>query len=278
MKKKLFGSLTFILLVLSLVACNSNANDESKNSEAKTVTESKEENNSSAEKELVAGTEGVMIPWTYMENEKLIGFEPDLCAEIGERIGYDITLEPIEWSGLFGAFDAGRIDFVANIVTINEERLEKYYFTEPYLYNPMVIATKSDSDISSLEDIGGMSIVVEAGSSDEQVVEALEEKFGYELEKVYYDGISINDVELGRVDLWIGSEPSILANIEAGYKLKVIDRTGEFQEYGYPFPKTDEGAKLRDEFNSALDKMREDGTLSEISEKWLLEDYTQKPE
>lgn len=98
------------------------------------------------------------------------------------------------------------------------------------------------------------------------------------MEHVYYEGISIQDVVNGRVDLWIGGKPSINVQIKEGYDLKIIGETGDYQEYAYPFVKGEEGSKLAEEFNKALNEMREDGTLSKISEKWLEMDVTKKPE
>ena len=170
------------------------------------------------------------------------------------------------------------MDTVANIVTITDERKEKYVFTQPYVYNPMVLATKADSDINSLDDIDGRTIVVEVGSSDEMVLKQLEDGLGVDLEPVYYEGISITDVENGRVDLWIGGEPSLNTNIEAGYDLKIIGQTGSYQEYGYPFLIGDEGEALCSVFDNALTEMKKDGTLKNISEKWFKMDITQKPE
>ena len=82
---------------------------------------------------------------------------------------------------------------------------KKYEFTQPYVYNPMVLATKSTNDeINSMDDIDGQSIVVEVGSSDELVLDQVQKKFGVTLQPEYYEGISITDVESGRVALWIG--------------------------------------------------------------------------
>ena len=129
-----------------------------------------------------------------MEDDKIVGFEADIMAEISKRTGYEIEMKAMDWSGLFGNLDAKRVDTVANIVTITDERKEKYVFTQPYVYNPMVLATKSDSDINSLDDIDGRTIVVEVGSSDEMVLKQLESGLGVDLEPVYYEGISITDV------------------------------------------------------------------------------------
>ena len=85
-------------------------------------------------------------------------------------------------------------------------------------------------------------------------------------------------MENGRVDLWIGGEPSLNTNIEAGYDLKIIGQTGSYQEYGYPFLIGDEGEELCTVFDNALAEMKKDGTLKNISEKWFKMDITQKPE
>ena len=228
-------------------------------------------------KVLKVATEATMWPWTYTDDDgKIAGFEADIMAEVSKRTGHEIQMEAVNWSGIFGALDSGRVDTIANIITITDERKEKYVFTDTYVYNPMVLATKSDNDaINSMEDIDGQSIVVEVGSSDELVLEQVQNKFGVKLEPKYYEGISITDVENGRIALWIGGKPSLTTQIEKGeYDLKIVGETGYYQEYGYPFPKTEEGKALCEEFNTALKSMKEDGTLKSISEKWFGMDIT----
>ncbi|MCB7060002.1 transporter substrate-binding domain-containing protein, partial [Eggerthella lenta] len=76
---------------------------------------------STEKKKLEVGTEGTMFPWTYVEDDKIVGFEADIMAEISKRTGYEIEMKAMDWSGLFGNLDAKRVDTVANIVTITDE-------------------------------------------------------------------------------------------------------------------------------------------------------------
>ena len=140
----------------------------------------------------------------------------------------------------------------------------------------MVLATKSsNTDINSMKDIDGKTIVVEVGSSDELVLDQVQKKYSVTLKPKYYDGISITDVENGRVDLWIGGKPSITTQIKKGeYDLKIVGETGYHQEYGYPFRKDENGKALLSAFDSALSEMKKDGTLKKISEKWFDMDIT----
>lgn len=227
---------------------------------------------------LKAATEACIYPWTFTEDGEIKGFEADMMKEITKRTNYDIQMSAVEWSGIFGALDSGRVSTIASLITINDERKEKYDFTKPYVYNPMVLATKKDSDIKTMDDIDGKTIVVEVGSSDEMVLKELESKFNVTLKPVYYEGISITDVENGRVDLWIGGEPSVNASIEKGYDLRIVGATGSYQEYGYPFLRDEENSKKREAFDKAIEEMRKDGTLSEISKKWFNIDITCKSE
>ena len=263
-KSMLFALLMTGAMVLS--ACSGGTKDAK--SEEKAADDSK--------KTLKVATEGNMYPWTYTENGKIVGYEADMMEEISKRTGYEIEMEAVDWSGIFGALDAGRVDTIADIITITDERIDKYEFTQPYIYNPMVLATKSSNDeINSMEDIDGQSIVVEVGSSDELVLDQVQKKFGVTLKPEYYEGISITDVENGRVALWIGGKPSLTVQINEGeYDLKIVGETGYYQKYAYPFPKTEEGKALCKEFNKALTEMREDGTLKKISEKWFNMDIT----
>lgn len=153
MKLKKIIKLVALLCIFSilLVGCGTDS------------TTSEEEVTTSEESErrvLHLGTEGTMPPWTYMEGDKLVGFEPDICEEIAKRLDCDVELQKVKWTGLFGMLDSERLDSIANIITITPEREEKYYFTKPYVYNPMVLATSIDSPINSLDDIDGNQLLL----------------------------------------------------------------------------------------------------------------------
>ena len=164
-KSMLFALLMTGAMVLS--ACSSGTKDAK--SEEKAADDSK--------KTLKVATEGNMYPWTYTENGKIVGYEADMMEEISKRTGYEIEMEAVDWSGIFGALDAGRVDTIADIITITDERIDKYEFTQPYIYNPMVLATKSS--ITDVENgrvalwIGGkpsLTVQINEGEFDLKIV------------------------------------------------------------------------------------------------------------
>ena len=96
MKKTLFTAL--LLVTMTLTAC-SPSSDLGKTASSQ-----------STQKTIKVATEGNMYPWTYTEDGKIVGYEADIMDEISKRTGYDIKLEAIDWSGIFGALDSGRVD------------------------------------------------------------------------------------------------------------------------------------------------------------------------
>lgn len=270
MKSKFKILLTMLALSILLVGCGNS--DTQKSADKKT-------NSTAGEKIIKVGMDGETPPYTTVNDKsELIGFEVDLWKEIGKRIGYEVQFEHSEFSTLFGLLDDGRLDTIANTISITPERQEVYNFSDTYLYEKIVLVSKVDKEISSIKDIDGMTIAVEPTSSDEVIVDTLEKESGVKLERVFYDGASIQDVVLGRVDLWIKGEPSAIEVINqiGKDKLKILTDTPVTFESAYPFAKTEKGEELMKLTNDAIKSMQEDGTLKKLSEKYLSIDITEK--
>ena len=80
---------------------------------------------------LRVGMSGQYFPFTFVEQDELKGFDVDVMNAIGEELGRDIQYETANFSGLFGMLESGRIDTVANQITITEERQKAYIFSDP---------------------------------------------------------------------------------------------------------------------------------------------------
>lgn len=114
-KSMLFALLMTGAMVLS--ACSGGTKDAK--SEEKAADDSK--------KTLKVATEGNMYPWTYTENGKIVGYEADMMEEISKRTGYEIEMEAVDWSGIFGALDAGRVDTIEQLLKLLEKRMNRSF-------------------------------------------------------------------------------------------------------------------------------------------------------
>lgn len=234
----------------------------------------KEENTNT----LKVGMSGTYKPYTFVnEKEELVGFEVDVWNEIGKRIDKNIEFSTAQFAGLFGMLDTNKLDTIANQITITEERLEKYLFSNPYVYyGAQLVVKKGNDSIKGLEDLKGKKVGVSLGSNYEKMIR--EYDVNNEIEVITYEDYqaSLHDTALGRIDAVLNDRLAGLTAInESGLDIQFGGEPVEMLSNAFPFNKTDENIEVVEKVNKALDDMRIDGTLTEISMKWFNVDITE---
>lgn len=226
---------------------------------------------------LIVGTEGTWSPYTYHEEgtEALVGFDVEVAKLIADYIGVDIQYEETVWSSIFGSLDAGQIDIVVNEVSYTEERAVKYDFSEPYTFTQRAILVLADNDaINGLEDIAGKT----AANDPTSTIGQFAEENGAVLDPVGEMAQSISEVLNGRADLTVNTTVAFADYLkqhpEAEGKVKIIV-VSDPAPSGY-VPLLTGNDKLLLKVNEALQKAREDGTLTELSLKYFGVDITKE--
>lgn len=224
---------------------------------------------------LDVGMSGRYFPFTFVEKDQLKGFEVDVMNAIAKELGREVNYHTAAFSGLFGMLESGRIDTVANQITITEDRQAKYVFTQPYVYDGAQVVTKQGNDeIESVEDLKGKTVAVNLGSNFEALLRDL--PYADEIDIRTYESNLEQDTALGRVDAFVMDRISASQIIkEKPLPLELAGPTFSTIRNAYPFPDTEEGRALRDEVDAAIDNLRKNGTLKEISESWFGTDITQ---
>ncbi|WP_422744040.1 ABC transporter permease subunit [Mycobacterium sp. WMMD1722] len=225
---------------------------------------------------LRVGTEGVYPPFSYHDpaTGELVGYDVDVARAVGEKLGVDVDFVETPWDAMFAALEANRFDVVANEVTINPERQSKYDLSQPYSVGEGVIVTRADDDsIRSLADIRGKTAAENATSNWSQVAR----EAGANVEAVEGFTQAITLLTQGRVDVVINDSIAVYAYLaETGDKsVKIAGTVGEKSEQGFAARK-DSG--YLPELNRALDELRAEGRLTEISQRYLKADATGAPQ
>ncbi len=227
-----------------------------------------------ASTEIKVGMSGRYFPFTFVKQDKLQGFEVDVWNEIGKRNDYNVEFVTANFSGLFGLLETGRIDTISNQITITDTRKAKYLFSSPYVIDgAQITVRKGNESIKGLSDLDGKTVAVNLGSNFEQLIRNYDSAGKINI-KTYDTGIE-HDVALGRADAFIMDRLSAIELIrQSGLPLQLAGEPFETIENAWPFINSPEGQKLRDEVNRALESMRNDGTLAQISVKWFNTDIT----
>ena len=224
---------------------------------------------------LRVGMSGQYFPFTFVEQDTLKGFEVDVMNAIGKEMGREIQYQTANFSGLFGMLESGRIDTVANQITITEERQKAYIFSEPYVYDGAQVVTKEgNTEVEGVEDLKGKTVAVNLGSNFEALLREL--PYADQINIKTYESNLERDTALGRVDAFVMDRVSASQIIkEKPLPLELAGPTFSQITNAYPFRDTDAGRALRDEVNAALAALRDNGTLASISEMWFGTDITQ---
>lgn len=227
---------------------------------------------------ITVAMEGTWAPWTYHDEEgELVGFDVEVAAAVAEELGVEVRYEEGEWDGLLAGVESGRYDIMVNGVGYTEERAQAYDFSEPYCYNKTALIVRSDNDeISSLEDLEGKTTCNSANSTYQLIAE---EYGATVLDVETLDG-TLEMVLAGpeRADATLNAEASFLDYMKEhpDAELKIVDYYSELENVCIIMQKGESSDSLREAINGAIDKLREDGTLTELSNKYFGGDITKK--
>ena len=220
------------------------------------------------------GTEGIYPPFSYKDpdTEQLTGFDIEVMKAVAERVGWAPRFVEAPFDALFPALDSGRIDLIANQVTINPEREARYLFTRPYTFSHGVIVTAADNDdITTLEDLEGKTAAESETSNWAQVARDA----GARVQSVDGFGQAVELLVQGRVDVIVNDNIAVLDYLAStgSDEIKIAGKAGdEVSRQALVFNKSD--AALRDQADQALADLADDGTLKKISEDYFAADVT----
>ena len=218
---------------------------------------------------LVVAMEGTWAPWTYHdENDKLVGFDVEVARAIAGKLGVEAEFVEGAWSGLFTGFETGRYDIIANGVDITEERSAKYDFTTPYAYSYTVLIVRGDNDsIKGFEDLKGKK----TANSIDSTYMLLAEEYGATVSGVESLEETLNMVLAGRVDATLNAEVSLNDYLREhpDANLKVVCKTAEPTNVAIPIRKGQECKALNEAISKAIEELRAEGKLTEISKKYF---------
>ncbi len=224
---------------------------------------------------LDVGMSGGYFPFTFVKLDELQGFEVDFINAIAEETGDDVNFVTMSFSGLIGALESGRIDTIANQITITPEREAKFAFSQPYVFDGAQVVVKEGNEdtITSVEDLSGKTVAVNLGSNFEQLLNDLPNADDIDI-RTYESNIA-QDTSLGRVDAFVMDRVSSAQLIaESPLPLALAGKPFSEIRNALPFRDDEDGRALRDRVDAAITTLKENGTLTEISEKWFGTDIT----
>ncbi|ARK21611.1 amino acid ABC transporter substrate-binding protein [Sporosarcina sp. P26b] len=272
--KKVLLPFMLVLLAAVLVACGGKEESKPNDSAEKPAGQDGLLEEVLANGVLNVGTEGTYAPFSFHdESGKLTGYDVEVTQEIAKRLGVEVKFFETQWDAVFAGLDAKRFDMIANQVGINEERKEKYEFSQAYTHSNSVLVVRADEDIA-FDGMEGKKAAQTLTSNYGQLAKAN----GAEIIKIDGFNQGVDLVISKRVDGTYNDKLSALDYLkqkpDAPIKIVEEEEISEDNQSESAFVFRQGNEDLIEEINKALDAMREDGTLKTISEKWFGEDVS----
>ena len=279
MKRRTFISLMSVMAaagVLTLAGCSNSSNSTAASGTAASVAPAAGDqlSNIQSSGKLIVALEGAWQPWSFHdESDTLVGYDVEVSRAIAEKLGVEPEYVESDWDSLFAGLDAGRYDIVCNGVEVTDERAKTYDFTEPYGYIHTALAVRKDNeDIISFEDLKGKTTANSLASTYMELAES----YGATVQGIDTLEETIQLLTAGRIDATLNADVSFYdyLNVHPDADFKLVAQTEDASHVAIPLRKGDASATLLEAINTAIEELRADGTLKELSEKYFGQDIS----
>lgn len=221
-------------------------------------------------KTYINGIDSNFPPFAYVGPDgKPAGFDVDAIDWIAKQYGFQVTHQPMEWSGIVASLKDGKIDMIASGLSVTEERKTQINYSTPYWTIKQVVLAPADTTLTAEQAVtGGLKIGVQAGTSD---AKAMADSIGqngrnYELVEYADSALAAQDVANGRLGAAVMNDaPAADAANKLG--LKIIGSAGIPDEQ-FAVGVRQEDANTLALINAGLAKLMVDPYWQELIDKY----------
>ena len=213
-------------------------------------------------------------PFCYIGTDgEAAGTDISLAKEAFQRMGYRARFRFIDWGERDQLLEAGEIDCLWCCFCM-DGREKEYQWVGPYMYTFPIVAVKRSSSITTVEELEGKSIAVQAGSKGEEILLCAEENHLPQFKAIF----SMQNRELiysflrkGYADALVSQEISILKYLrdyDMEEEIRILDKPLKCMGLGVAFSLHDTRG-LAPRLDETLREMYEDGTSEALLRTYL---------
>ena len=286
MKKKVLAITMAALMAASLTACGGGAKDTAAADTAAATTEEKAEDTTEAESKdetsaeaaeteeakdaaggkLIMATNAEFPPYEYHDGDAIVGIDAEIAKAIADELGMELEIEDIAFDSIIPEIVSGKADMGLAGMTVTEDRMQSVDFSDTYAKASQKIIVTEDSEIASPDDLKGVIVGVQLGTTGDIYVSDLEAD-GTTVERYSKGFEAVQALSQGKIDaVVIDGEPAktFVAETEG---LKILEESFTDEEYAIAVKKGN--TELLEKINGALKTLKDNGTLDEIVAKYI---------
>jgi len=222
----------------------------------------------SSQELLVVGTNAEYPPFTYVENDTIIGFDIDLIKEVTKRLGKKIELKDMPFDVLIPEISRGTIQIIAAGLTPTPEKEQEVRFTSCYVTgDPLVIISPVDKPLLTVDALADKDVIVNEGYTADFYMSSIK---GPKLKRLSAPATSFLALQSGRANAYVAARSTVGPFFKqyGTEQFSVAEIPGTEEKYAFAVSPQD--ADLVPKINALLDAMKQDGTIEQFKVKWGL--------
>ena len=220
---------------------------------------------------ILVATDASFPPMEFVDASKnIVGFDIDLLNAVAAAAGFKVEFKNTAWDGIFAGLEGGAYDAIISSVTINDERKQKYDFSEPYFNADQgIVVLIEDGTIKTEADLKGKTVGAQIGTTGAIYLGKLP---GVTLKQYDTPDLAMLDLKNKNIDAVVVDTP-VAANYALQAEqfkgtLKIAGTIKTNEVYGLLVAKGDPKGLLA-KFNEGLKTVKANGTYEKIYSTWI---------
>ena len=215
---------------------------------------------------LTMATNAEFPPYEFHDGDKIVGIDAEIAQAIADELGMELEIEDIAFDSIIPEIVSGKADMALAGMTVTEDRKASVDFSDTYATASQMIIVKEDSKIAGPDDLKGVTVGVQLGTTGDIYVSDLEAD-GTTVERYNKGFEAVQALSQGKIDaVVIDGEPA-KTFVSESEGLKILDEAFTVEEYAIAVKKGN--TELLDKVNGALETLKDNGTLDEIVAKYI---------
>jgi len=215
---------------------------------------------------LTVGSDIPFPPFEFGKAPDYEGFDIDLVNEIAKDLDLEVVIKDTSFDTIFTDVAQAKFDMAASASTITPEREQQVDFSDPYYEAEQALLVPEGSDITSVEDLAGLTVGAQDGTTGEAY--ANDETDAGSVRGFPNGPAAIAALQNGQVEATIIDQPVAQDAIDkgqGGFELATTIPTGEL--YGLAF--SQDTPALLAAVNKSLASMKKDGRLNDLYQEYF---------
>lgn len=216
-------------------------------------------------------------PTTFILNGEYAGMDIELIDRVLYELGYHAEYIDMELGAVIASVESNKAQMTLGMYS-TPERQEKLLFTSPYFANPQVLLSRREAPIetalpeyTSINQLSGKIVSAMTGQIADVLIDSVVKDVKYSYFNNSADQLAA--LQNGKVEAVPFDEPVAKLAVSKNQDLTILQEVIVEDNYGIALPKDSELTSL---VNEAIARLKADGTLDRMKEKWTGSDEGNK--